>query len=376
MDIFSFHKLTRPVYEGGLTIDSCPQGKFLVEVRRADGTIRRPFGDHLIDNTFLNQWRDGQLGGVGTTSTGTQSVFGWGTGGAITTRRTWLDLFYGNLSCIAVGSGSASASATNTALATAVRFDSVPSSGGNAATWSQTTGDVVYTIKEEFPTETGSVTYREAGIRINSAFTTGSGLNGLEIVSGGQEKIINRVVFPADVVLATGEQLILTIAVTVPTLASTAGKTVTIGAQNGMNISGQLRVITDQTNLVGGTINSSNGSITTSGAIGHPALFSPNLPPSGILSTKTAFDTQGTAPSWGLTGVVNGSWGSYTNGAFARDVAFTWPNGTPSTNFAFRSILMRSLSTNSALGGYQLLLDNEMTKASAGVLSFSLRFSV
>ena len=260
MQILSFNNLTRPFYEGGLTIDCRPRGEFLVEVRRTDGTIRRPFGDHLIENTFLNAWRDGQLAGTGPTGALNVSINNsWGSGTqSSSVLNTWLNLFHGDKSCLAVGSGSNAASASDTGLQTQVRFDSTPFSGGNVVTWSQSTGDVVYTIKEQFPTETGSVTYREAGIRINSGASGNDFING---VAANSSRIINRVVFPANVTLAAGETLILTLAITIPTLAKTTGKTITISAQNGMNISGELKLIGTEASIVGGTL-TAGGTIT------------------------------------------------------------------------------------------------------------------
>jgi hypothetical protein len=371
MQILTFNNITRPYYEGGLTIDCRPQGKFLVEVRRRDGTIRRPFGDHLIENTFLNAWRDGQMGGTGATTSANvlNAGFSWsGSTVSTATFNSWLDLFYGTKSKIAVGSGSNAATASNTALQTEIRDNSSAYAGGNTVTWSQSTGDVVYTIKEEFPPETGTVTYREAGIKV-TALSTSDMMNGL---ASGASRLINRVVFPADVTLNSGEALILTIGVTVPTLGKTTGKTITISAQNGLNISGELRLISSESSLVGGTV---TGAGVRTANLDHTMLWSTNRFAQALLSNKTAFDAQGTNHNWGSTGVVTGVWSSYTNGQYFRDYAFTWPSGTPATNTDFRSILMRPGSAG-AMGGYHLLLNNQMTKATLGALSFALRFSV
>lgn len=370
MQILTFNNITRPYYEGGLTIDCRPQGKFLVEVRRRDGTIRRPFGDHLIENTFLNAWRDGQMGGTGTNSSSNIiSSHSWGGGGSASNFNSWLDLFFGARSVLAIGSGSTAASASDTALGAEIRADSTAFAGGNSVTWSQSSGDVVYTIKEQFPTETGSVTYREAGIKINSTATTGQNINGL---TGTSTRLINRVVFPSAVTLASGESLILTIGVTIPTLAKTTGKTITISAQNSVNISGQLRVISAEASLVGGTV---TGAGVVTANYDHTMLFGTNRGHQALLSTKTAFDAQGTNANWGSTNAVSGVWASYTNGNYYRDLAFTWSSGTPATSTDFRSILMRPGAAGT-MGGYHLLLDNQQTKAILGALSFALRFSV
>ena len=365
MDILTFNKITKPIYEGGASIDCSPKGKWFVEVRRTDGTIRYPFGDKWIDNVFLNQWADNQLAIWASGGTGVS----WGNGGFANNAGywSWVSLFYGATASISVGSGTTTPSQTQTALANLIRSDSSPFVTGNTISWSSTTGNIVYSIKESFPTETGSVTYNEAGIRIENV---GQQINGL---GSSQSKIINRVVFPSGVTLSSGEQLIITVAVTIPSLASSSGKTITIGAQNGLNISGVLKLIGSQAAMAG-------GSVTAAGVrtqdTSYNLLFATGQTAVALLSTKTAFDTAGTEPTWGTTNQVNGSWGTYTNGNRYVDVGFTWGNGTPASDTAFRSILIRPRSTSGALGGYQLLLDNQMTKASTATLALSLRFTV
>jgi hypothetical protein len=288
-----------------------------------------------------------------------------------------LNFFYGTKSSIAVGSGTTAVSNTNTALANQIRFDSTPFPSGNSATWNSTTGDIVYTIKESFPVETGTVIYTEAGIRLVGGNPFGE--QKMNNLSTNETGIANRVLFPGSTTLNAGEQLILTVAVTIPTLASSAGKTITIGAQNGVNISGVLKVIADTEAMVGGTI-TADGTPTAGGAqnnrTSYPALFGQGATPIALLSDKTAFDTLGSNPSWGTSGAINGIWGSYTNGNRFRDVGFTWGSGVPASNTDFRSILFKSDNRANPIGGYQLLLDNEMTKATTATLSLSLRFSV
>jgi hypothetical protein len=364
MDILVFNKLTKPIYEGGVSLDCRPRGRFLVEVRRRDGTIRRPFGDHLIENTFLNQWRNDHIGPSSTTDYNK----GWYSGGS-TGYNSWLDFFYGAKSSIAIGSGSTAASATDTGLATAIRHDSTAYASGNGVTWSQSTGDVVYTIKEEFPEETGSVTYREAGIRLTAiAGSTGS-INGL-VKDTSDNRLMNRVVFPANVDLVSGETLILTLAITIPTVASTNGKTITISAQNSMNISGVLRLYSPQSELVGGTVTGA-GVLTRNN---HQTMMPLTRAFLCGMNTSTTAGTLGSLLSGGTTSTeATGVLGSFTAGQSYRDIGFTFGSGTPATNFEFRQLRFRPSGQTAA---YQLLLDNTMTKASSGVLAFSMRFSV
>lgn len=369
MDILSFSKITKPIYEGGATIDLRPKGKWLIEVRRTDGTIRRPFGDLWIDNLFINRYANGQLGGATTVN-----PFSWGTQGSGGSQDTWtfLNLFYGAKSSIAVGSGTTPVQNSDTALANLIRFDSTAYASGNSITWNSTSGNIVWTIKEEFPLETSPVTYNEAGIRITGGTST-DGMNGLS--TAGSNGLLNRVVFPGSINLVSGEQLIITVAVTVPSLASSAGKTITIAAQNGVNISGVLKCIATQASMAGGTVTAA-GVATLESTKTYPLLFNICRAPVALLSTKTAFDTLGVNPTWGTTNEVAGTWATYTTDNRFRDASFQWGSGVPAANTNFRSILFRYLTTAGANGGYQLLLDNQMTKASTATLALSLRFTI
>jgi hypothetical protein len=364
MNILTFNKITKPIYEGGVEIDLRPKGKWFVEVRRTDGTIRYPFGERWIDNVFINRWAEGQLA---TTSGG----FGWSIGNNAT-NYSWLSYFYGGKSSIAVGSGTTPAQQTDTALANQIRFDSTPFITGNSVSWNQTNGNVVYTIKEQFPVETGSVSYNEAGFRITGG-TVGSNQEFNGIVTTGGSGLVNRVVFPGAVTLSTGEQLILTVGITVNTLANSPGKTITIAAQNGVNISGVLKAIGTQASIVGGTVTTDG---TPTQDVSYVTLFNSLQPPVALLSTKTAFDTAGVNPTWGTTNQVTGIWNTYRTNSRYNDLGFQWNQGTPVSDTNFRSILFRNATSGGAYGGYQLLLDNQMTKATNAVLAINLRFSV
>jgi hypothetical protein len=367
MNILTFSKITKPIYEGGATIDLRPRGKWFVEVRRTDGTIRYPFGDKWIDNLFINRYANGQMNG---SSVGNGNGSGWSYIGA---QQAWscVDLFYGAKSSIAVGSGTTAAQVTDTALATPVRFDSTPYPTMNIISWNQTSGNIVYTIKEEFPAETGSVSYNEAGIRITGG-VLGEAMNGL--TTAGSNGLLNRVVFPGSISLSAGESLIITVAVTLKTLASSAGKTITIASQNGVNISGVLKLIGTQAAMAGGTVTAAG---VQSRNVDSIAIFDTSLAtPVALLSDKTAFDTAGVNPTWGTTNQVNGTWANYTTDSRFRDAGFQWGNGTPVANTDFRSILFRTKTSSGAYGGYQLLLDNQMTKTSTATLALGLRFAV
>lgn len=366
MDILTFNKLTKPIYESEISIDCRPRAKWLVEVKRPDGTIRKPFGDQWIKNLFTNAFANGILGGPGNTQ-------GWGFSAAFIPALTSMArlLYTYNATSpttrIVAGSGSTAPSNSDTALQTFVKSTQTNYVVGNSISQSSTTGNIVYSVKVEFSAETGSATYREAGVEHE---TTANGCLGQ--TSGSNVKILmNRVVFPSNVNLVSGEQLILTLAVTIPTLAVT-GQTITIAAQNGMNISGTLRCIGTSAAIVGGTV-TANGVVTVN--TDYPLLFNVGELPAAGLTTATTFPSFNTNSSGLGSNGVNGIWSSYTTNSRNRSVLFQWGSGVPVSNTDFRSITFRSRSGNT-INGYQLLLNNQMTKATTATFVAGINFAI
>jgi len=380
MDILSFHKITKPIYETGATIDLSPKGMWQVAIRRTDGTYRYPFGEHWFPNLFINRFADGLLRNQVDSfhSTNWAANSGVFFPGNACSRSFIQDYFFSGTGTgrkIAVGSSNAAVSASQLALQNEVRQDSVPNSG-NDASINFSNGGITYTISEIFPAETGTVTYQEAAIKqtaVVSADRSGQTINGLTAPG-----IFNRVVFPGAVTLSAGEALAIKIAITIQSCAGTNGTTITLSAQNGMNISGQLKLIGAKDSILGGTVTSLSATTLNTD---YPLLFNTHLAPVGVLSTLTSFSTQDTNPTWGITNPAQGAWSAYSNGTRYRDATFLWSSGSPSTDTAFRSILLRSANqttivANTVRGGYQLLLDNEMTKATTATLALSLRFAI
>jgi hypothetical protein len=383
MDILVFNKLTKPIYEGGATIDLRPKGMWQVSVRRSDGTYRYPFGEHWLPNLFINRFANGLLGSSVDT---TGPYRNWSANGAFfgnIQTSTWSFIngyFFGSTTGrkLAVGSSNAAVVATQTALQAEVRADSTPTSG-NSADINFTTGGITYVISEVFPTETGTVSYSEAAIKHSPPAISGRYINGINNPNSG---ILNRIVFPGSVTLNAGEALALKISVTIQSAAGTNGIPIDIAAQNGVNITGDLKLIGTSASILGGTV-TSLGVPTINRD--YPLLFNTDLAPYGILSTLTSFSTQDTNPTWGNTNPASGAWAAYTTDTRYRDATFTWGTNVPASNTNFRSICFRSLGfdnaaanpgVSTALGGYQLLLDNEMTKETTATLQLSLRFSV
>lgn len=363
LDILPFHRISAPqVIEGEANISLKPQGKFLVEVRRTDGTIRRPFGDNWVGNQFLNQFKNQVLtwGGLGS--------LGWGQNNS-----GFASLFYPNANYttyttwLQVGTSNTAVNPTQTTLTGTKTANSWES--GNTITISPTTGDIVFVVKQGFSPEGSPVTYNEAGI------TTNGSANGYYTPIGtssySEVKLNSRCVFPSGVSLLTGERLVLTYAITVPTLTANS-QTITLTADNGMNVSGQLKLVGNLPYTVGGTVSSlgvrTNTNTNSSGIL----PVSPQIS-SGLfgLTGATSFPAFGSNTTGMNTNTAGTSaWAAYTSGSFYRDYIGIWNSGTGP--FTFRSITLSGGGVN----GYQLLLDNEMTKTPLSTLQFGLRFSM
>jgi hypothetical protein len=363
MDILSFNKITKPIYEGGATISLKPESEWFFEVRRTDGTIRYPFGDKWIKNVVLDQFKNQVLthGGFAFRNTGTNTDY------------DFLNLFFqhsqtSNRADIEIGTSNTAAVSTQTALQAFSKSDNGYYFIGNSATISPTTGDLVVTIKKTFAFETGTITYREAGLKVNPVSQTGVA----GIVSPGL--LINRVTF-ADLILNAGEQLIATVAIRVPTLTVT-GQTISISAQNGLNISGTLRLVgTTNRNLGINTLTS--GGTLTNNSTGWGTIFPTSQTASGIstlnLSTNSTHAAFNTASSGLNTNAATTSgWATYTTNNFFRDYTGQWASG--GSNITFQSINL--ITSNNGTSGYQLLCTSSQTKVAASTLSLSLRFSL
>ena len=366
--ILPFSRLTSPqVLEGGTDISLATKGRWYFEVRRTDGTIRLPFGDRWVDNVILNQFKDKVLSYGGFSDSGASQI------------ATFLNSFFQHNTSvysdvlIKVGTDSTPASATQTGLIGTSYTDNGWYSSGNSATVSGSTGIATMVMKKTLAVETGPKAYNEAVV-FPRGYSSTFGPCG--IYTAGLA--MNRIKFPGTINLVNGDQLIITVAISVQTLAA-ATQTVTLSAQNGVNVSGQLKLVGTTAKLLGNTVSAGGvlSASSTDGAIFPNAgnNYASNIAPAqwylSTASSHVAFNT--TSPGLNTTIASSTTWGAYTTGNYYRDITGQWNSG--GGDVAFRSISLLS-SGDSYTAGYQLLLDNSQTKLSAGTLRFGLRFAL
>ncbi len=239
---------------------------------------------------------------------------------------------------------------------------------GNSATIDPTTGNQVWTARMVFGAAPKAMTIREAAIG-GSMLWRASGTNP---ASRWSHKVLS-----SPIVLDTGDVLTMSYTLVTPTLAVTA-QTISLAAQNGMNLSGQLKLVGTIDNMQGGSLLGTNGQMTggstsnNQSATQGGALY-PSWPAWG-LSTDSTFSAFGANPAatWSNSGLANtNAYSPYTAGTYNRTISGQWNPGART----FRSIYLKQ-GTNVLGAGYQLLLDAEQTQAADKTLVVSLNFAI
>jgi hypothetical protein len=359
--------------ELGLEIRPKIEGVFEAEIRRADGRIEKPW-DGLAKNAILNDWRDQALNRTFSGSSANSAMIKMlftGSGIGVTCAVGTSDADAAASARFAMQSAVTGLTGTYRALAAPARTSTGTPASGNAAIVDASTGNAVLTRRFSFDAEAGPVTYREATVIQNG---TNNFLWPDSFVATSVNGCLNRLVFPAPISLGAGDALTLTFSLVIPTLAVT-GQTVSLAAQNGMDLSGTLRLIGSEANILGGTVTAAgvptpSNSGTTAGAGQGGSIF-PGNPRCG-LTTASTFPTALTNTT-GMNANPSDSqgWSAYAMGSFFRDFTATW--NSASGPFTFRSV---TLYLGGGTNGYQLLLNADQTKATGRTLVVNWRFAL
>jgi hypothetical protein len=382
MDILPFYRISKPVLETGVTANLKPCGFWQPRVIRPDGTIRLPFGDNWIENHITNDFWNGFLSdrastkGSFFTGSGTSTIFESGSFASLFATYWRVSDAVAWPIWLEVGTGTAPSSNADTTLTNAqIRAADTP---GNGAFIDPLTGDIKFTLSQQWaPAPAGGQVWTEAGMRrgIRGGISTGAQghLGATYSSSVNQTRLQARVVFPAPIAVNEGEILVLTWQVVVPTLA-VSGIPITVSSKLGMNISGLLKVVGTSTALIGGTV-TNDGLITQANSnFQHPLIsdFTPSHAGLSALTSHAAYNTASAALSGND---IAGVWQPYTTNSRGRSMMFTWPIGTPATDTMFRSItIYRNNTSPNNTSGYQLLLDNAMTKVANASLVFTFHW--
>jgi hypothetical protein len=364
LDILSFSRLTgRQVFEGEGVVSLKPRTKVFLDVLRKGHLYSYEVGE----NVLLNSFKD--------------TIFNnsWNVGG---TAHTFATLFFTanstQTSCRGwVGTGTTAAASTQTGLVSPLYMAQGANTVGNAIAMDPATGNLTYTIKLNPFTVTLPATLTEASYGYYQGSGNTFGGTQQNIISYGngasqQGTVINRSLFNTPVSVIAGDIVTLSFAFTFPTLAVTQ-QTVTLTAQNGMNLSGSLGLVGTASNIAGGSV-SVAGAVSADTGYTNPLLpdSTGNQPAVFGLTTATAFPAYNANTTGMNTNTTATVWGTYTNGTGIRTVTGTWAIGTPASNTNFNSITL----TKNGVNGYQLLLSSQQTKLTTYSLAYSQTFSL
>jgi hypothetical protein len=349
-----------PRLEAELVIRPKIEGYFDCEILHPNGTKSKPWAKpqkNTISNAYLN------------------ALFANGFAG-LSTSHSMMSMLFSSGSSLAVGPSDATVLANEIPL----RTDSFSNAGclgrptfststkagtGNVADVDAITGNAIMTANWQFDPMPSPYTIKEVSVfgaeRWHS--TTSSA-------------IFNRIVLSSPVVLDTNDVLVMSYTLVIPTLAVTA-QTVTLAAQNGMNISGQLKLIGTKRTILGGEVTAAGvatidtSSSTAGGSNTQGGSIFPGNARGGLI-TATTFPTVFTnTTGWATAQSSTQAWAAYTAGSFTRTYETVWNTAFATTNF--RSVV---LYLGNGTNGYQLLLDAQQTKESGKQLAIGWTFSI
>lgn len=350
--------LIKKFQELGLEVNLAPQGYYDCEILRANGQMEKPW-DKPQKNAINPKWKDNFLNtGTVQSSSGRflELLFQGGIGhwmtfgsdaGAINSYdqvTNWTH--FGDRTVNAV------LGATNT-------YDTI----GNSATVDPITGNIVMTARMVY-VATSAQTIREVAFGGAQAWASSS---------YGTASRLSRAVLASPIVLNQNDTLFMSYTIVIPTLAVTP-QAVTLAAQNGMNLSGQLKLVGAVAEIIGGVVSVSgtlSGNATsTSQPSSSGGMIYPTWPRWGMSANATFPVFNAAATNLAAVAVANTTTQpAYVAGTYNRN----WNGQFSPGARTFRSI---SLSQFSGVVGYQLLLDAEQTQAADKTLVVGLNFAL
>jgi hypothetical protein len=359
--------LIRKFQDVGLEVNLGMTGYYDAEIQKADGRVYKPW-DKPQKNAINPKFKDIFLS--------QQTISSHAGGGAGSSY--FQDILFRNEVNMVIGSDGGAINAydqsavwtvardfaVNTFVASATTRAGI----GNSATIDPTTGNLVMTVRIVFAPAEQADTIREVAIGGSKPWRDWS-------PTYGQARF-SRAVLSSPIVRDIGDVLTMSYTMVIPSLAVTP-QTVTLAAQNGLNLSGQLKLIGNMDHMIGGVISASGTNsgapMTTNQSTSYGGAIWPSWP-SWALSTDSAFPAylSGTTASATNAGVATSTaLLAYTNGSYNRTISGQWAPGART----FRSLYLKQ-GTMAVGGAYQLLLDSSQNQAADKTLVVGLNFAL
>jgi hypothetical protein len=351
-------------------------GTWKVEIVHPNGGIEAPFGDKMRKNLILNSGFD--------VLAGNSAIVNYNP--IETNDGAWiLPALFRRAK---LGSSSAAAAVTNSGLGAAI-------SGQDTVTSTQVCTTTNDTTSQAGPTFTRIYDFPAVSVSTNINEVVIYGLGG-----GGNTQNLSRFVFPTTITLVAGQFLRLTYSFKAYIDALLNPISVSLGASNGFNVTGQLKLVGTYQNIFGG--------MTSDGGLDYARTSSGPQPCGGwLLNGRRLFTNfQGTAPTGTIaqmipTGVsfpsINSDltgyskvgstitqdtagmvFGPYASGQGYQDITYLFAAANPISTTNIGGIIFsasRSTPTNAPFGWY-LKFDNSQSKNASYSLAVNLRQSI
>jgi hypothetical protein len=352
-------------------------GTWKVEIVHPNGGIEAPFGDKMRKNLILNSGINALAGNLTFGYQGASTI-SWGIYGS------WIlpALF----TRAKLGSSSTAAVVTDSGLGAAITNQDTGTITQSCTTVNDTTSQAgpAFTKIYDFPAAASTIN------NINEAVIYGMGY-------GGHANNLSRFVFPTTITLVAGQFLRLTYSFKAYIDALLNPISVSLGASNGFNVTGQLKLVGTYQNIFGGM--GSNGNLTYPSAYypcggwllngrrlyngynsSYPTGTNAQMIPTGvnfpsINSDLTGYSKVGSTITQDTAGMV---FGSYSSGSGQQDITYLFAAANPISTTNIGGIIFSSSGYAPANlpSGWYLKFDNDQSKNASYSLAVNLRQSI
>lgn len=323
-----------------LKLDGGLRGRYFFEIVRPDGTVKRPFGEHWVENVVLNSGLEMMFNGASPSNNISD---------------LW---FTGVMAYARVGTGNTPADQTQVALVNQVGATGNYDTTGNSTSGNVSDASIDGVLRRVFIFDPPSV-----NVNLNEV-----GVSNSPILT---ENLFSRTVLPFTITIQTDEFLRLTyeLQISIPGF-------LVFGYSGGFTFDGEVRGCGVSIPPIFGGLSASgvpSGNAYVSALRGRTGL------PRAILCKNDSFDSQPSNFVFDLAGssiansIQSSETSSYSPGSYERATTFTFlANRPPGTVSDLRTIFIPFTGSTTQSSGLQYLLDSDQTKMQSNKLIFDV----